>query len=49
MVVYAYNSSTWEAEEGGFGVQGQPDLLVRPCLKTSKEKDKTKQNKSQEN
>jgi hypothetical protein len=26
MVVHIYNPSTWEAEEGGSSVQGQPGL-----------------------
>jgi hypothetical protein len=50
MVVYACNLSTWEAEAGGFPVQGQPGLhsefqdnlsyITSPYLKFKKERKK---------
>lgn len=34
---HAYNSNTWEEEEGRSGIQGQPGLM-RPCLKNKQTK-----------
>ena len=56
MVAHAFNPSTWEAEAGGFRVQGQPGLQSefqesqgykeKPCLEKHQ---KPNQNKKQNN
>jgi hypothetical protein len=56
-VAHAFNPNTWEADAGGFWVQGQPGLqsefqdsqgyTEKPCLKTKQ--NKTKQNKTKQN
>jgi hypothetical protein len=37
MVLHIFNPNTQEVKAEGLRVQGQPELLTKPCLKKNKE------------